>query len=238
MKLVIITIVLFVCLNIAACDKDQDAFNNYTKKFNQTAGKKLNSTHRLNNYKKNLNRANFLNQNYKTAKFGDTKFSDSDFNTDLKPFTGAKVLKNNNGRKFAAKKTTTTTTRKTTTTPMPTTTTTRITTTTPMPSTTTSTAGTVSSLDWRASGIVTSVKDQSQCGSCWAFASNAAVESQYLKNRNTSLDLSEQNLVDCVTLNSGCNGGAIEYAFSYIRNGIMNEARYPVNISNTNLFHA
>jgi C1A family cysteine protease len=232
MKLEIIAIVLFVCLNIAACDRYKDSFDAYTKKFNHTVGKKKNSTQRFNHYKKNLDRANLLNNKYKTAQFGDTKFSDSDFDANLKPFTGAQVLINNNGIRAAAKKTTTT--KKTTTKRIATTK--KVATTTSKPSTTTTTKGTVTSLDWRASGIVTSVKDQSQCGSCWAFASNAAVESQYLKNRKSLLDLSEQNLVDCVTLNDGCNGGAIEYAFGYIKSGVMNEARYPVNFSNSHLF--
>jgi hypothetical protein len=52
-----------------------------------------------------------------------------------------------------------------------------------------------------------------------------------IKNNNQILDLSEQNLVDCNVNNFGCNGGYIEYAFDYIKGGIMSEAAYPVNIN-------
>ncbi|EFA81035.1 hypothetical protein PPL_05870 [Heterostelium album PN500] len=66
-------------------------------------------------------------------------------------------------------------------------------------------------LDWRTiNGVVTSIKDQGQCGGCWSFTSAASLESNYLINNTGSssdLDLSEQYFIDCTYGRDGCNGG-------------------------------
>lgn len=74
------------------------------------------------------------------------------------------------------------------------------------------------SVDWRDIGIVNPIKDQSQCGSCWAFSVVQAQESQWAKVTGELLDLSEQNLVDCVIGCHGCNGGDESVAYDYIIN--------------------
>ena len=90
-----------------------------------------------------------------------------------------------------------------------------------------------SSCDWRDEGIVQSVKDQGNCGSCWAFSVVFAWESQYaLVNGKSALPmLSEQNLVDCVSTCYGCDGGDEYIAYDYIiksQGGLwMNEDDYP-----------
>lgn len=87
-----------------------------------------------------------------------------------------------------------------------------------------------SSIDWRASGIVTNIKQQGQCGSCWAFSAIGVVEGQHAKNTSKLVSLSEQNLVDCANSSYNCEmGGYPNYAMQYIvRNkGVDTEATYP-----------
>jgi cathepsin L len=60
------------------------------------------------------------------------------------------------------------------------------------------------SFDWWNHGAVLAIKDQGQCGSCWAFSAIGAQESQYKISHGTLQSLSEQNLVDSVTSCYGC----------------------------------
>jgi len=85
------------------------------------------------------------------------------------------------------------------------------------------------SLDWRTEGAVTPIKDQGQCGSCWAFSATGSTEGAYFLAKDKLVSLSEQQLVDCSTANSGCDGGLMDYAFEWIidNDGITDEASYP-----------
>ena len=82
--------------------------------------------------------------------------------------------------------------------------------------------------DWRDYGRVSPVKDQASCGSCWAFSTIANLEGLYYAEKGVMKTFSEQMLVDCDTSDSGCNGGLMQYAFTWLKkNGIMLDSDYP-----------
>merc|ERR1712080_243341 len=87
------------------------------------------------------------------------------------------------------------------------------------------------SVDWRDQGAVNAVKDQGQCGSCWAFSTVASLEGQEAIVNGKLPDCSEQQLVDCDPGSSGCNGGLMTAAFTYIKgqgkHGIDTQTSYP-----------
>lgn len=86
-------------------------------------------------------------------------------------------------------------------------------------------------LDWRKRGAVTSIKDQGQCGACWAFSAVAAIESINQIKSGKLVSLSEQELIDCDVdgEDQGCEGGLMDTAFDFIvqNRGINSEANYP-----------
>jgi len=86
------------------------------------------------------------------------------------------------------------------------------------------------SIDWRTKGVVTPVKNQGSCGSCWAFGTTGAVESSWAISTGKLISLSEQQLVDCAGAfgNQGCRGGLPSQAFEYIKHagGIESGADY------------
>merc|ERR1711973_411444 len=85
------------------------------------------------------------------------------------------------------------------------------------------------SIDWREEGAVTPVKNQGQCGSCWAFSTIGTIEGAHFKETGKLVSLSEQNLMDCSRANYGCNGGFPYEALRYVINngGVDTEESYP-----------
>lgn len=82
------------------------------------------------------------------------------------------------------------------------------------------------SKNWRE--LVNYSRDQGQCGSCWAFSAMAAIEAALYVQGAKDIDLSEQQLNDCVLDSTGCEGGTQMDAFMYsMKYGIMKEADYP-----------
>jgi len=84
-------------------------------------------------------------------------------------------------------------------------------------------------VDWRKKNVVTPVRDQGSCGSCWSFAAAGCIESHYAIETGEQIILSEQQLVDCARnfVTFGCGGGLPSHAYTYVYyNGLMEESDY------------
>lgn len=90
-------------------------------------------------------------------------------------------------------------------------------------------------VDWRTKGIMTPIKDQGHCGSCWTFSTSGCLEAHTClaagKDCTSWTGLSEEQLVECAGAfdNHGCNGGLPSHAFEYLKysGGMMTETDYP-----------
>jgi len=87
------------------------------------------------------------------------------------------------------------------------------------------------SLDWRElNRVVPTVKNQGSCGAAYAFSTVGNLEGLYAEHFGKLEELSKSVIIDCDTKDSGCNGGLMEYALTWLKdNGIMTEADYPTS---------
>lgn len=95
------------------------------------------------------------------------------------------------------------------------------------------------SIDWRTKGVVGAIRNQKQCGSCWAFSGTSTLESAVAIKTGHLYDLSEQQSVSCAGLrygNLGCNGGFYDGLWNYAKDngGICSESSYPYTSGNGN----
>lgn len=89
--------------------------------------------------------------------------------------------------------------------------------------------GNLPRFSWNDTGLLSPVKNQESCGSCWAFSTTTSLET-FMRKHNFSVErLSEQELVDCSKKNEGCNGGLMDLAYDYIieRGGLSSNENYP-----------
>jgi len=94
----------------------------------------------------------------------------------------------------------------------------------------TRTAAPPTTFDWRSKGGITEVKDQGQCGSCWAFSCTESIESVHIIKGNEKVPpLSPQQIVDCDTGDDGCNGGDLPTCYQYVQStkGLETDEQYP-----------
>jgi len=91
------------------------------------------------------------------------------------------------------------------------------------------------SFNWVTEGKTTAVKDQEQCGSCWAFSATEGIESAWLMANNSEIVLSPQQIVSCDKVDQGCNGGDLPTAFAYVKKaGLEDNKDYPYTSGNGN----
>jgi len=72
------------------------------------------------------------------------------------------------------------------------------------------------SIDWNTLGVLTPIKNQGQCGSCWAFSATEQLESQFKQKYGSLKELAPQQVVSCDTTCAGCNGGNPIEAWGYV----------------------
>ncbi|CAH1644658.1 unnamed protein product [Spodoptera littoralis] len=202
--------VIVFCVCLAACAQaakmplfhTEDAeyhFERFIQDHNKQYASEEEKQAKFEVFKDNLERANALNKQTEHTTFGITRFMDLTMEEFLSLHTGL-----NAGLNFTGKC--------------------NIVTDVQLPN-----VNVPESFDWRLQNAVTRVKNQLQCGSCYAFSAAGAVEGQYAIKHGQLIEFSEQQTVDCDKESLGCGGGLMTSAFSAMINagGLETESDYP-----------
>merc|ERR1719487_1864944 len=72
-------------------------------------------------------------------------------------------------------------------------------------------------LDWSTKGATTAVKDQGDCGSCWAYSATEGIEAAVFQATGQNIKLSEQQIISCDKEDGGCDGGDLPTALDYMQ---------------------
>lgn len=94
-------------------------------------------------------------------------------------------------------------------------------------------AGLPDAFDLADVGVTLPIRDQGQCGSCWAFSKTASLESSVVANGGALVDLSPQELVSCDKQNAGCSGGNLDQNEYQVTHGQGTAADFPYVARNT-----
>ncbi|CAH1644659.1 unnamed protein product [Spodoptera littoralis] len=202
--------VIVFCVCLAACAQAakmplfhaEDAeyhFERFIQDYNKQYASEEEKQAKFEVFKDNLEKANALNAQTEHSRFGITRFMDLTLEEFLNLHTGL-----NAGLNFTGECNTVTDVQ--------------------LPN-----VNVPESFDWRQQNVVTRVKNQLQCGSCYAFSAAGAVEGQYAIKYGRLTEFSEQQTVDCDSASSGCGGGLMTSAFNSMiaLGGLETESDYP-----------
>jgi len=187
--IVLSLLLIAICAAISSQVAGLDQFREYMHKHHKTYASLAEFQERLENYQASLKRVESLNARSKTAKFAINKFSDMS----PEEFSSTVLMKKKIEPSKLNIEEVGVLTPKLTKVPQ--------------------------AFDWRNKGAVTPVKDQGQCGSCWAFSATENIESMWILAGNataSTINLAEQQIVDCDEWMEGCNGGQTGSAYNYI----------------------
>ncbi|GKT30696.1 hypothetical protein ADUPG1_005601, partial [Aduncisulcus paluster] len=78
-------------------------------------------------------------------------------------------------------------------------------------------------------GLIGEIRDQGQCGSCWAFGASEALSDRCAIARGSNfIDFSPEFLVSCDSTNNGCDGGNLDLVWAFMKNtGIVSDECFP-----------